>query len=104
MLYYARTIVKPENPIVEPTGKEAAHALEPLVASGVRIAARLRPLPDLPMDGALPRGYDHPQGSPGVTSIVRALGLGPVCYDRLLDFFHSPALDLNKLTRACLVT
>ncbi len=35
----------------------------------------------------------------GVTSIVRALGLVPVCYDRLLDFFHSPALDLNKLTR-----
>ena len=40
----------------------------------------------------------------GVTSIVRALGLEPACYDRLLDFFHSPALDLNKLTRACLVT
>jgi hypothetical protein len=36
----------------------------------------------------------------GVTSIVRALGLEPACYDRLLDFFHSPALDLNKLTRA----
>src|SRR5258708_20301459 len=36
----------------------------------------------------------------GVTSIVRALGLEPVCYDRLLDFFHSPALDLDKLTRA----
>jgi len=36
----------------------------------------------------------------GVTSIVRALGLAPACYDRLLDFFHSPALDLNKLTRA----
>ncbi len=36
----------------------------------------------------------------GVTSIVRALGLVPACYDRLLDFFHSPALDLNKLTRA----
>jgi hypothetical protein len=35
----------------------------------------------------------------GVTSIVRALGLEPACYDRLLDFFHSPALDLNKLTR-----
>ena len=35
----------------------------------------------------------------GVTSIVRALGLKPFCYDRLLDFFHSPALDLNKLTR-----
>ena len=37
----------------------------------------------------------------GVTSIVRTLGLTPACYDRLLDFFHSPALDLNQLTRAC---
>ena len=36
----------------------------------------------------------------GVTSIVRALGLEPACYDRLLDFFHSPALDLTKLTGA----
>jgi hypothetical protein len=36
----------------------------------------------------------------GVTSIVRALGLAPACYDRLLDLFHSPSLDLNKLTRA----
>ena len=36
----------------------------------------------------------------GVTSIVRALGLVPVCYDRLLDFFHSPALNLDKLTHA----
>jgi len=35
----------------------------------------------------------------GVTSIVRAMGLKPLCYDRLLDFLHSPALDLNKLTR-----
>ena len=36
----------------------------------------------------------------GVTSMVRALGLEPACYDRILDFFHSPALDLDKLTRA----
>jgi hypothetical protein len=36
----------------------------------------------------------------GVTSIVRALGLEPACYDRILDFFHSPALDLDKLTHA----
>src|ERR1035438_9237880 len=34
------------------------------------------------------------------TSIVRALGLEPACYDRLLDFFHSAALDLDKLTCA----
>lgn len=36
----------------------------------------------------------------GVTSLVRGLGLQPTCYDRILDFFHSPALDLDKLTRA----
>ena len=36
----------------------------------------------------------------GVTSIVRSLGLMPACYDRLLDFFHSSALDLDKLTCA----
>jgi hypothetical protein len=35
----------------------------------------------------------------GVTSIVRALGLLPVCYDRILDFLHSPALNLDTLTR-----
>jgi hypothetical protein len=34
----------------------------------------------------------------GVTSMVRALGLVPACYDRLLDFFHSSALNLAKLT------
>jgi len=36
----------------------------------------------------------------GVSSIVRALGLQETCYNRLLDLFHSPALDLDKLTRA----
>jgi hypothetical protein len=35
----------------------------------------------------------------GVTSIVRALGLLPAYYDRLLDFFHSPGLNLDTLTR-----
>ncbi len=35
----------------------------------------------------------------GVTSIVRALGLRPIYYDRILDFFHSAALDLDELTR-----
>lgn len=35
----------------------------------------------------------------GVTSLVRALGLEAVCYDRLLDFFHSPALNVEALTR-----
>lgn len=34
----------------------------------------------------------------GVTSIVRALGLQDKYYDRLLDAFHSPAINLNKLT------
>ena len=34
----------------------------------------------------------------GVTSFVRALGLQPYCYDRLLDFLHSKSLDLKRLT------
>jgi hypothetical protein len=34
----------------------------------------------------------------GVTSFVRVLGLNPAFYDRLLDFFHSPAVDLQLLT------
>ena len=36
----------------------------------------------------------------GVTSIVRTLGLTPTYYDRLLDFIHSPALVIDKLTIA----
>lgn len=36
----------------------------------------------------------------GVSSIVRALGLAGRCYDRLLDFFHSPAIDPDRLSRA----
>jgi hypothetical protein len=35
----------------------------------------------------------------GVTSLMRALGLKDFCYDRLLDFFHSQALNLKALTR-----
>ena len=35
----------------------------------------------------------------GVSSIIRALGLKGFYYDRILDFFHSPALNLDKLTR-----
>lgn len=34
----------------------------------------------------------------GVTSLVRAMGLKEACYDRILDFFHSKALNLDKLT------
>lgn len=33
----------------------------------------------------------------GVTSIVRALGLLPECYDRILDFLHSPAMNLDTV-------
>jgi hypothetical protein len=35
----------------------------------------------------------------GVSSFVRSLGLEEVCYDRILDFFHSPALNLEKLAK-----
>ena len=42
----------------------------------------------------------------GVTSFVRSLGLDAMFYDRLLDFFHSPALDVGRLSAlwAALVT
>ena len=40
----------------------------------------------------------------GVTSIVRALGLGGQCYDRLLDFFHSKAVDPDALCRCWVQT
>lgn len=35
----------------------------------------------------------------GATSIVRAFGLKDHLYDRLLDFFHSPALNIGELAR-----
>lgn len=35
----------------------------------------------------------------GVTSLVRAMGLKQYCYDRLLDCFHSAAINLDALTR-----
>jgi len=35
----------------------------------------------------------------GVSSFIRALGLQERCYDRMLDFFHSRALNLDALTR-----
>ena len=35
----------------------------------------------------------------GVTAIIRALGFAERFYDRLLDFFHSPAVDVDRLTR-----
>jgi hypothetical protein len=34
----------------------------------------------------------------GVTSLVRALGLSEASYYGLLHLFHSPALDLERLT------
>ena len=35
----------------------------------------------------------------GVTSVIRAMGLKESSYDRILDFFHGSALDLEVLTR-----
>ena len=35
----------------------------------------------------------------GVTSMIRAIGLKGICYERLLGFMHSNALDLDALTK-----
>ena len=40
----------------------------------------------------------------GVTSIVRALGVKGICYDRILDFYHGSGLKLGKLTHTWLRT
>jgi hypothetical protein len=45
-------------------------------------------------------GFSTRKDPQGVTSIVRALCLQSLCYDRLLDLIHSPAVDLHRLTRA----
>jgi hypothetical protein len=44
-------------------------------------------------------GFSVRQDLLGVTSFVRCLGLYEACYDRILDFLHSNALDVAKLTR-----
>lgn len=35
----------------------------------------------------------------GVSSVIRGLGLLEICYDRLLDFFHSPSIDPDRLSK-----
>lgn len=35
----------------------------------------------------------------GVSSFIRCIGLQEYCYDRILDFFHSSALNVQKLSR-----
>jgi hypothetical protein len=40
----------------------------------------------------------------GVTTTVRVLGLLPNCYDRILDFLHSPSLNLKLLTQLWVTT
>jgi len=37
-------------------------------------------------------------GLRGITSLIRALGLKEIFYDRILDFFHSHAINLETLT------
>ena len=40
----------------------------------------------------------------GVTSFVRCIGLHELCYDHILDFFHSPGLNVLKLSRIWTLT
>jgi hypothetical protein len=41
----------------------------------------------------------RPRRPAGVSSIVGTLGLAGRCYGRLVDCFHSPAVDLDRLSR-----
>lgn len=40
----------------------------------------------------------------GITSIVRAMGLKQLCYDRILDFFHGTGLRLDRLSQVWTAT
>ena len=40
----------------------------------------------------------------GITSIVRAMGLKQLCYDRILDFFHGTGLSLDRLSQVWTAT
>src|ERR1039457_5445712 len=101
MLYYTGTIVKPEK--TETSSQPVRRPLMRwrhwwnLVCELRSACARTRTF--LWMSLCL-AGMTTRKDLQGVTSIVRSLGLEPACYDRLLDFFHSSALDLDKLTRA----
>lgn len=44
-------------------------------------------------------GFSVRQDLLGVTSFIRCLGLYEACYERILDFLHSNALNVAKLTR-----
>ena len=79
--------------------KETDDALEPMVDDGVRLRPACSRTRTFMWMALCLAGMTVRKELLGVTSIVRALGLKAACYDRLLDFFHSPALDLNKLTQ-----
>jgi hypothetical protein len=44
-------------------------------------------------------GFSIREDMLGVSSFIRCLGLQGFCYDRFLDFFHSPALSVVELSR-----
>jgi len=44
-------------------------------------------------------GFSTRDDQLGVSSFIRCLGLHGCCYDRILDFFHSPALNVQELSR-----
>jgi hypothetical protein len=101
MPYYAGTIVNTENTKLEPDRQGGRFMLW---NHGWNLVCQLRPAcartrTFLWMSLCL-AGMTTRKDLQGVTSMVRSLGLVPACYDRLLDCFHSSALDLDKLTCA----
>jgi len=74
-------------------------AMDAVVERGVAIETRLLPSEEFPLVYRMHGGDDRAIGPAGRTSVVRALGLRESSYDRILDFFHSGALDLEVLTR-----
>ena len=71
MLCYGTGVVNPAGMINVPTGNEVAHALETLVGTGVRVALRLRPNPNVPVDA--PRRRGRPKKYGRITKVAALL-------------------------------
>jgi len=87
-------------PYKDPITFSALHALEPLVESDVRIAVRLRPHQDLPVEVPLFGGNDCPQGSAWGTSIVARPRPGAGLFRPPLGFLPQLGLGSKQATYA----
>ena len=77
MLCYGKPVVNYQEMKNAPAGKDATHALETMVETRAHVATRVRANPNVSVDGGLPCGNDHTQGSHGRHQHRAHDGAGP---------------------------